>query len=107
MHCQEWPSQTRVLKDYATSPTNIEEIPVHQMIQIARASTQRLQEIEICEATQSDTTQQLLAQIVHDMKIGTKEYKTVHAVYSHIGTSEMRSHLKMEFLQIILILIMS
>ena len=31
------------------------------------------------------------------MKVGLKQYKTVHTVYSQIGSSEMKSYMKMGY----------
>ena len=51
-------------QDYASSLTNIERIPVHQITQIAPASSERLE--ELCKATPKDHKLQLLAKIVHE-----------------------------------------
>ena len=47
-----------------TSLNNIEKIPVHQITQIASASSERLQ--EICEATSKDSALRILANTVHE-----------------------------------------
>ena len=78
------------MQDYVTSLTNVEKILIHHITQIAPASAERLQ--EICEATSKDHTLKLLAKIVHE---GWPKTETVPAVYSHIGTSEMKSDVKM------------
>ena len=52
------------LQDCNNSLSNIEKILVHQIIQTAPASPERLQ--EICEATAKDSTLRLLADIVHE-----------------------------------------
>ena len=51
-------------QDYTTSLNNVVKIPVHQLTQIATASTARLE--EICEATTKDHQLQLLARTVHE-----------------------------------------
>ena len=51
-------------QDYMTSLNNIEKIPVHQLTQIAPASTVRLE--ELCEATTKDHQLQLLVRAVHE-----------------------------------------
>ena len=51
-------------QDYMTSLNNVEKIPVHQVTQIAPASTARLE--ELCEATAKDHQLQLLARTVHE-----------------------------------------
>ena len=51
-------------QDYTTSLNNVEKIPVHQIIQIAPASSERLE--EFCEATAKDHQLQLLARTVHE-----------------------------------------
>ena len=50
-------------QDYMTSLNNVEKIPVHQLTQIAPASSERLE--ELCEATTKDHHLQLLARTVH------------------------------------------
>ena len=77
------------LQDCDTSLNNIEKIPVHHITQIAPASPERLQ--EICEATSQDPAFKLLAKVVHE---GWPK-QSVPTVYSHIGTSEIKSHAKM------------
>ena len=57
------PTQTRV-KRLNTTPTNIEKIAIHQITQTALASPGRLQEFR--EATNNDSTLQLLTKIVHE-----------------------------------------
>ena len=54
---------TPVSQDYMTSLNNVEKIPVHQLTQIAPASTARLE--ELYEATAKDHQLQLLARTVH------------------------------------------
>ena len=51
-------------QDYMTSLNNVEKIPVHQLTQIAPASTARLEELH--EATAKDLQLQLLARTVHE-----------------------------------------
>ena len=51
-------------QDYRTSLNNVEKIPVHQLIQIASASSERLQ--ELCEVTTKDHQLQLFARTVHE-----------------------------------------
>ena len=51
-------------QDYTTSLSNIEKIPVHQLTQIASASTVRLE--ELCEATTKDYQLQMLIRAVHE-----------------------------------------
>ena len=79
------------LQDCNSSLSNIERIPVYQITQTASASPERLQ--EICEATAKNSTLRMLTNIVHE---GWPKTKTVHAVHSLTGISEMRSHVKME-----------
>ena len=79
-------------QDCYTSLNNIKKIPVHHITQIAPASPERLQ--EICEATSKDPALNLLAKIVHE---GWPKTETVPTVHSHIGTSEMKSLVKMVF----------
>ena len=50
-------------QDYMTSLNNVEKIPVHQITQIAPASSERLEELH--EATAKDHQLQLLARAVH------------------------------------------
>ena len=50
-------------QDYTTSLNNVEKIPVHQLTQIAPASTARLEELH--EATTKDHQLQLLVRAVH------------------------------------------
>ena len=50
-------------QDYTTSLNIVEKIPVHQLTQIAPASTARLE--ELCEATTKDHQLQLLVRTVH------------------------------------------
>ena len=45
MHCHESPHSKPELRDYNTTPTNIEKIPVHQITQTALASPGRLSRI--------------------------------------------------------------
>ena len=51
-------------QDYTTSLNNVEKIPVHQLTQIAPASSERLE--ELYEATTKDHQLQLLARTVHE-----------------------------------------
>ena len=51
-------------KDYNSSLSNIENIPVHQITQTAPASPERLQ--ELCEPTDKDPSLRLQAKIVHE-----------------------------------------
>ena len=51
-------------QDYTSSLSNVEKIPVHQLTQIAPASTARLE--ELCEATTKDHQLQLLIRAVHE-----------------------------------------
>ena len=80
-------------QDYTTSLKNVEKIPVHQLTQIAPASTVRLE--ELCEATTKDHQLQLLARTVH--KGWPQLSKTAPTVCSHTGPSEMKLHMKMTF----------
>ena len=50
--------------DCSDSLSKIEKIPVHQIIQTALASPERLQ--ELCEATERDPSLRLLAKTVHE-----------------------------------------
>ena len=77
--------------DCSNSLSKIEKIPVHQITQTALASPERLQELR--EVTERDPSLRILAKTVHE---GWPKTKTVPAVYSHIGISEIRSHIRME-----------
>ena len=78
-----------VSKDYVTSLTNLEKIPVHHITQIAPTSIERLQEIYVKQHPRI-THWSSWPKIVHE---GWS--KTVPIIFSHIGMSEMKLHVKM------------